>query len=106
MPSRWLREGILTSEKVDKLCPQAEILYRRLMSVVDDWGRYYANPALVRAACYPLAVDRVREARFYYADVENVPLRCYGQYISVASGVCVLGLALGSTEKSLDRRQW
>ena len=62
MPSRWLREGILTSERVDKLSPHAEVLYRRLMSVVDDYGRYYASPALVRAVCYPLAVDRVREA--------------------------------------------
>ena len=60
MPSRILREGILTSERVDKLSDQAELFYRRLMSVVDDFGRYYARPELLRAACYPLRVDRIK----------------------------------------------
>jgi hypothetical protein len=54
MPVRILREGILTSERVDLLSPAAEVFYRRLMSVVDDFGRYYANPKLLRSACYPL----------------------------------------------------
>lgn len=54
MPVRMLREGILTSEKVDLLSPCAEVFYRRLMSVVDDYGRYDANPKLLRSACFPL----------------------------------------------------
>lgn len=62
MPIRLLREGILTSERVDKLAPQAELFYRRLMSVVDDYGRFSAHPRLIRAACYPLRIDEVREA--------------------------------------------
>lgn len=35
MPSRILREGILTSERVNALAPLEELFYRRLMSVVD-----------------------------------------------------------------------
>ncbi len=62
MPNRIIRDGILTSEKVDRLGPVAEVFYRRLMSVVDDYGRYTAHPSLLRAACYPLRVDKVREA--------------------------------------------
>lgn len=62
MPNRILRDGILTSERVNKLAPQAEILYRRLMSVVDDFGRFTAHAGLVRSACYPLRTDEVREA--------------------------------------------
>ena len=62
MPNRMLREGILTSERVNQLGAQAEILYRRLMSVVDDFGRYHGHSGLIRAACYPLRVDQVREA--------------------------------------------
>lgn len=62
MPNRILREGILTSERVNALPSEAEIFYRRLMSVVDDFGRYPAHPALLRAALYPLQLDRVREA--------------------------------------------
>lgn len=62
MPNRILREGILTSERVNALSPDAELFYRRLMSVADDFGRYSANPTLLRAACYPLRLDFVRES--------------------------------------------
>lgn len=61
MPSRILRDGILTSVPINALSPEAELFYRRLQSVVDDYGRYYSNPALVRAACYPLQLKRVSE---------------------------------------------
>lgn len=61
MPNRILREGILTSEAVDSLSNPAEVFYRRLMSVIDDFGRYYAKPSLLRAACYPLRLDKVTD---------------------------------------------
>lgn len=61
MPSRIVREGILTSERVNALSPNAELFYRRLMSVVDDFGRYSANLTLLRASCYPLKLDSVKE---------------------------------------------
>jgi hypothetical protein len=32
------------------------------MSVVDDFGRYYATPQLVRAACYPLKLEKVSDS--------------------------------------------
>lgn len=62
MPNRILREGILTSERVASLNWAEEVFFRRLMSVVDDYGRYTANPKLIRAACYPLVVDKVSDA--------------------------------------------
>ena len=62
MPTRLLREGILTSERVDRLDPPSEVFYRRLMSKVDDHGLYDARPSILRASLYPLKVDRVREA--------------------------------------------
>lgn len=62
MPNRILREGILTSERVESLSWQAEVFYRRLMSVVDDYGRFHAKPALIRAACFPLRLDRVSDS--------------------------------------------
>lgn len=61
MPNRILREGILTSERVAKLDWSAEVFYRRLMSVVDDFGRYFTQPMLLRAACFPLQLDRVTD---------------------------------------------
>jgi hypothetical protein len=62
MPTRLLREGILTSERVDLLDFPGEVFYRRLMSKVDDLGLYDARPSILRASLYPLKVDRVREA--------------------------------------------
>jgi hypothetical protein len=76
MPNRILREGILTSDRVNTLKPQAELFFRRLMSVVDDFGRYSANPALIRAHCYPLKLDEVREADIsrWLTEVESAGL--------------------------------
>lgn len=61
MPNRILRDGILTSESVDMLGWAEEVFYRRLYSIADDHGRYYANPKLIRAAAYPLKLDRVSD---------------------------------------------
>lgn len=62
MPNRILRDGILTSEPVCSLSWAAEVFYRRLMSVTDDYGRFHGMPMLIRAACYPLQLDKVSDA--------------------------------------------
>lgn len=62
MPNRIIREGILTSERIDMLDASAEVFYRRLMSKVDDHGLYDARMSVLRSSLYPLRVDRVREA--------------------------------------------
>lgn len=61
MPTRIIRDGILTSERVNALSPLAELFYRRLMSVADDHGRYTGNLTLIRSSCYPLKIDSVKE---------------------------------------------
>jgi hypothetical protein len=62
MPARLLREGILDSEAVNKLSFEAEVFYRRLMSVVDDFGRFDGRPIVLRSRLYPTKVDSVRVA--------------------------------------------
>lgn len=59
MPTRLLREGILESERVDKLSPEAEVFYRRLMSRVDDYGLYNANIKILLAHLYPLKLGQI-----------------------------------------------
>lgn len=81
MPTRIIREGILTSEEVNRLSDSAELFYRRLMSVADDYGRYYSNPALLRAHCYPLRVDKVSEA-----DVKQMLSECVAAGLMVVYG--------------------
>lgn len=62
MPVRLLREGILDSEAVNALSFEAEVFYRRLMSVVDDFGRFDGRPVVLRSRLYPLKLDTVAEA--------------------------------------------
>jgi hypothetical protein len=61
MPNRIVRDGILYSEPISRLSPEAELLFRKLISVADDFGRYYASPpSLIISGCYPLQVETIR----------------------------------------------
>lgn len=62
MPNRIVRDSILTSERVASLGWPEEVFYRRLMSIVDDYGRHEAGVQLLRSRCYPLQTDQVRVA--------------------------------------------
>ena len=63
MPSRIVRDGIIESVAINSLPWDAELFYRRLMSVVDDYGRYSALPQLLVSRCYPLQVEKVSPAQ-------------------------------------------
>lgn len=54
MPNRLLKEGIVDSEKIDRLSPEAEVFYYRLLVVADDLGLMDARPVILRARCFPL----------------------------------------------------
>lgn len=62
MANRVLRSGILDSDRINKLTWAGEVFYRRLMSVVDDFGRYDARPQVLRADLYKLKLDKVSES--------------------------------------------
>ena len=87
MPNRIIREGILTSTKVCSLGFPEEVFYRRLMSIVDDHGRYEATPQLLRAKLYPLQVDTVRVADItrWMAACQKAGLIALYAYPSVAA---------------------
>lgn len=61
MPVRLLRD-ITDSEKVDMLTANAEVLFYRLMMKADDYGSFHANVKLIKANCFPLRLDTVRDA--------------------------------------------
>jgi hypothetical protein len=62
VPNRILREGILTSQRIAKLGWAEEVFYRRMHSIVDDFGRYFADVGLLRAACYPRQLNKVSDS--------------------------------------------
>jgi hypothetical protein len=66
MGDRILRHGIRTSEKAAANVRDggwlAQVFYDWLITAVDDYGRYDARPAILRAEVFPLLLDLVREA--------------------------------------------
>jgi hypothetical protein len=62
VPTRLVREGILTSERISKLTPGAELFYRKLLNVADDHGRFEASTPVLRARCYPRQLEQTTEA--------------------------------------------
>ena len=57
MPTRVIRDGILTSETIASLSLGAQLLYHCLLLVVDDHGLYEASPRILRSKCFPLRDD-------------------------------------------------
>lgn len=79
MPNRIIREALITSEKINKLTPQEESFFVRLMLRADDFGRYYANPKLLKSGLYPLR-DNIRDTdmiRWLAACQKADLLHCY-----------------------------
>lgn len=58
MPSRIVREGINSSRAVSSLSEEAQLFYRTLMLVVDDYGRFEVDLDVIRASCFPRQLDR------------------------------------------------
>ena len=52
MPSRMLHEAICTSQKLASVSFEAEALYYRLQTKADDYGRFYADPTIVKNVCF------------------------------------------------------
>lgn len=71
MPTRYLKQGICDSDRIDKCSPMAECLYYRLLVNVDDFGRLDARPAVVKAKCFPL------KENLLHTDVYNLLQELY-----------------------------
>lgn len=54
MPNRILREGLLTSDRIDQLDAEEERFYTRLLLVVDDYGLCDGRSSILRSWCFPL----------------------------------------------------
>lgn len=61
MPNRMLRPWTM-SFKIKELTVYAERFFTRLIMVVDDYGRFYAEPSVLKANLFPLLLDSIRDA--------------------------------------------
>jgi hypothetical protein len=53
MPQRFLRPTIRQSKRWNRLPWEAQSLFIRLLTLVDDFGRYEADPELLRSEAFP-----------------------------------------------------
>ena len=76
MPDRLVREGLLASGRWTALKLHLQNFFVRLILAADDYGTFPANPALIRSRCYPLELDRAREADLqrWLEDLEHAGL--------------------------------
>ena len=58
MPNRIIKESICTSESLDGLSWFEEVFFFRLIVNCDDYGRFDARPAVLKARLFPLK-DRI-----------------------------------------------
>lgn len=79
MPNRIIREGWLESERINTLDAAEERFFLRLCLRADDYGRYHANPVLLRSNLFPLRDDiRGTDIPRWLAACESAGLlRCY-----------------------------
>jgi len=78
MPTRLLRDWT-DSFAVDELDVHAERFFVRVIMVVDDYGRFHADPRMLRSKCFPLKTD-IRDSditRWLAACEKTGMLRCY-----------------------------
>lgn len=54
MSNRLLREGICTSDPINALTAEEEVLFYRLLVVSDDFGHMDGRTAILKAQCFPL----------------------------------------------------
>ena len=52
MPQRFLRPGITNSERWNSVSWRAQSLYIRILTLVDDYGRYDGRPSVIHGNCF------------------------------------------------------
>jgi len=61
MPNRLINESCRASETLARVSANAERLFWRLLTVADDYGRFRAQPALVRSSCFQQMLDSISD---------------------------------------------
>jgi hypothetical protein len=61
MPNRILKESICTSENLNRLSPEEEVFFYRLIVNCDDYGRTDARLPILRSRCFPLKLDSIKD---------------------------------------------
>ena len=78
MPNRILKESICSSDSINGLTPFEEVFFYRLIVNCDDYGRFDARTAILKARLFPLkeriSLKDIESARVKLADIGCVRL--------------------------------
>lgn len=80
MPNRMIRESARTSSTLYRLSDGAERFFWRLTTVADDFGRFEADPRILKAKCFPLWPDSrmsPQKVRTLYRELEHELVKTY-----------------------------
>ena len=80
MPNRIIKESARTSRTLNKLSPEAERLFWRLLTVADDYGLFEAEPDLLLSTCFPLKVSTLKSTTVEQWFDELLHVRLVGCY--------------------------
>jgi len=62
MPNRVIKDSITCSKEIDSLTWFEEVLFYRLIVKVDDFGRFYADPQIIKSELFPRKEDLTKKA--------------------------------------------
>lgn len=75
MPQRFLRPGITTSDAWNSVSWQAQSLYIRILTLVDDYGRYDGRLPIIHAHCFALRPDiTLQETAGFRSELQTLDL--------------------------------
>ena len=61
LPNRILKESVCASSEINALASEEEVFFYRLIVNCDDFGRLDARLPILRAKCFPLRIDQVKD---------------------------------------------
>jgi len=92
MPTRYIKESKCTSKEIDKLSYPAEVLFDRLITKADDFGRFESEPTLLISNCFPYRIGTITpgEIEQWFTELCAAPLtiayhekgKRYGQFLT------------------------
>lgn len=73
MPNRVLHESIRGSHTIDALSPMAECMFYRLTTVADHYGRFDADPRMLKSTCFPLKDMPAKDVESWRDEMTRLP---------------------------------
>lgn len=84
MPSRIIKESIVTSDSLAEVSADAERLFWRLVVKADDFGLYFGNTRILASMCFPLDPPKEQKIRAWLAELVSSGM--VGTYTSSEDG--------------------